>query len=132
MPNRASWDQLINFSNENYFSIGFLQPKESDFPEDSFYLNTTNSQLALSEEYQRQTRPSLLLGTPTPLCSFELSSIKIISHFPRERIESSWWELSEKECSRRDYFLALSKDDQMLWIFQDRMTSQYYLHGYFD
>jgi len=66
------------------------------------------------------------------LDSKKVQEIRFISALPSERIESSWWQMQSKEIKYRDYYFALSQEGQLLWIFQDRLNSKYYLHGYFD
>tara|TARA_B110000503_G_scaffold117987_1_gene178507 strand:+ start:208 stop:1641 length:1434 start_codon:yes stop_codon:yes gene_type:complete len=44
-----------------------------------------------------------------------------------ERIEDNWWATPVS----RDYFIAQRQDRQTLWIFQDRRSRRWYLHGIF-
>lgn len=44
-----------------------------------------------------------------------------------ERIESHWWETA----IARDYFIALSGQQCLCWIYQDRFNKAWYLHGIF-
>jgi protein ImuB len=78
-------------------------------------------------------RPSRLLSRPTPLAIEDLERLKILSSTPIERLENGWWEEEIAHSSqRRDYYFAVSPEGQCLWIFQDLMTDEYFLHGYFD
>ncbi|WP_420427864.1 hypothetical protein [Algiphilus sp.] len=43
-----------------------------------------------------------------------------------ERIETGWWEGEE---IRRDYFVAASDTGARLWVYQDRSSLRWYLHG---
>lgn len=46
-----------------------------------------------------------------------------------ERIESGWW---DGEDIRRDYFIARTPDDAVVWIFRERgAQARWYLHGVF-
>ena len=46
-----------------------------------------------------------------------------------ERIESGWWDGREV---KRDYFVALSRDGALLWIYRERqLDGRWYLHGFF-
>jgi protein ImuB len=130
--------------------MGFLQMEASHFPEKSFKLVTdwpedfhsedlveiNEGALQVKSVYakglQQSPRPSLLLEKPVPLNEYEIHRLRFVSSLPSERIESSWWQITEKELKYRDYYFALSQQGQLLWVFQDRMSSQYYLHGYFD
>lgn len=144
------WRRLISFAKENHCPMGFLQMQASHFPEDSFKLITDKPEKFISQdkltekdqalqvqrtyakELARSPRPSLLMSDPKVLSNYEIQNLRFISKLPIERIESHWWDLTDKEIKNRDYYFALSNDGQMMWVFQDRMTTQYYLHGYFD
>ena len=144
------WRRLISFAKDNHCPMGFLQLQASHFPEDSFRLVTDKPESFIAEDRVKEKdqalqiqrtyaknlakspRPSLLVNEPQPINPTEVRSLRFISRLPSERIESHWWDLSDKELKNRDYYFALSQEGQMLWVFQDRMNSQYYLHGYFD
>jgi len=44
-----------------------------------------------------------------------------------ERIEDNWWQ----EPVSRDYYIATDKSNQRYWVFRDRLTQQWYVHGVF-
>jgi protein ImuB len=44
-----------------------------------------------------------------------------------ERIEDNWWQ----EPVSRDYYIAADKGGQRYWVFRDRLTQQWYVHGAF-
>ncbi len=77
-------------------------------------------------------RPTRLLDHPIPLMIEEVERLKILSSTPIERLESAWWEDATPLPPRRDYYFAVSPEGQCLWIFQDPLTDEYFLHGYFD
>jgi protein ImuB len=144
------WRRLISFAKQSNCEMGFLQIEASHFPEKSFSLVTewpedfhsedlvemNEGALQVKSVYakalQQSPRPSLLLEKPVALNEYEIRRLRFVSSLPSERIESSWWQVAEKELKYRDYYFALSQQGQLLWVFQDRMSSQYYLHGYFD
>lgn len=74
-------------------------------------------------------RPTRILKEPFPLSLEELRQFKILSSNPIERLETDWWETRE---IRRDYFFAISKEGECVWIFKDLTSGEYFLHGYFD
>ena len=79
----------------------------------------------------RQDRPLWLLQRPVPLRSSEArsyyrGSIELSSG--PERIESGWW---DEQDVGRDYFTAVSSHGQKLWIFRDRHSRVWHLHGLF-
>lgn len=68
----------------------------------------------------RVDRPLWLFDPPRPL----QDSPSLIGQ--TERIETGWWEGSE---IRRDYFVAASDTGARLWVYQDRASLRWYLHG---
>jgi protein ImuB len=76
-------------------------------------------------------RPLWLLPAPLPLSSAEAhryyrGSVDLDSS--AERIESGWWD-GRDAC--RDYYAAQSSRDERLWIYRDRRSFDWYLHGLF-
>lgn len=45
-----------------------------------------------------------------------------------ERIESGWW---DGQPASRDYFVARSRRGELLWVYRDHRTPEWYLHGVF-
>lgn len=144
------WRRLISFAQQENCRMGFLQYKSHHFPEQSYELSTDLPQHLLAQDtitkqqdaiqikaayakgLQRSPRPTLLLKKPKPLTSQEVRGLQFLSKIPTERIESQWWQISAQDLKHRDYYFALSQQEQLLWVFQDRINSQVYLHGYFD
>ncbi len=80
-------------------------------------------------------RPTRLLNEPQALTIEELATLKILSSTPIERLEHAWWDddvEAQRLSLRRDYYFAVSSEGQCLWIYQDLMTDEYFVHGYFD
>ena len=76
-------------------------------------------------------RPLWLLPGPLPLSSTEASryyrgAVELRS--AAERIESGWWD--ERDVGR-DYYAAVSSGGERLWVFRDRRSRDWYLHGLF-
>ena len=79
----------------------------------------------------RPDRPLWLLPEPVPL-----SSLAARSHYRGslemcsgpERIESGWW---DDQDVGRDYYTAVSSHGQRVWIFRDRHSRAWHLHGLF-
>lgn len=144
------WRRLISFAQQAECEMGFLQVEASHFPEKSYRLKTdwpqefrsqdvvemSQSAIQVKSVYAKglakSPRPSLLLQIPLPMTQVMLQKLKMVSRIPTERIESSWWEFSKNEHKSRDYYFGLSQDGQLLWLYQDRQTKNYFLHGYFD
>lgn len=53
-------------------------------------------------------------------------SLTIISGI--ERVESGWW---EDGAAVRDYYMARTLRNELLWIYQERHSGHWYLHGIF-
>jgi protein ImuB len=144
------WRRLISFAHQAECEMGFLQIEASHFPEKSYRLKSdwpeefkpkdivemSGSAIQVksvyAKELEKSPRPSLLLKVPLPMSSTMLSKLQMVSRIPVERIESSWWDRSKEEHKIRDYYFALSQEGQLLWLYQDRASKYYYLHGYFD
>jgi protein ImuB len=45
-----------------------------------------------------------------------------------ERIESGWW---DGKGVARDYYVASQPHGARLWVFQERQSKRWYLHGVF-
>jgi protein ImuB len=76
-------------------------------------------------------RPLWLLPIPLPLGSIEAhryyrGSVELGSS--AERIESGWWD-GRDAC--RDYYAASSSGGERLWIYRDRRSLAWHLHGLF-
>ena len=76
-------------------------------------------------------RPLWVLPSPLPLSSCEAQShyqgsLRLRSD--PERIETGWWDDDDVS---RDYYTAVGECGQKLWIYQDRLSAEWYLHGIF-
>jgi protein ImuB len=77
-------------------------------------------------------RPVWLLNEPLPLDEplsmpqWHRSSV-VLEQGP-ERIESGWW---DGKGVARDYFVASQPHGARLWVFQERQSKRWYLHGVF-
>jgi protein ImuB len=140
------WRRLISFAQQAEIEMGFLQIEPSHLPETSYSFKTdwpkefspknlvewSDDAIQVKSVYSKglsqSPRPSLLLKEPMRLSQIMIETLKVLTRFPTERIESSWWKKSQE----RDYYFAISRKGQLLWVFQDLQTENYYLHGYFD
>jgi protein ImuB len=76
-------------------------------------------------------RPVWLLDEPLRLTERELASWRQAGPAPEaepERIESGWW---DGKGVARDYYVVRQGSGAKLWIFQERQTGGWYLHGVF-
>ena len=76
-------------------------------------------------------QPPWLLNEPVPLRVVdempEYGGPLRLHSLPR-RIESGWWDGYD---IARDYFVALSRAGERLWVFRDRRSGRWFLHGLF-
>ena len=82
---------------------------------------------------QMPHRPAWLLHQPLPLA---MQQHRPAYHGPLqllcgpERIEAGWWEEAPSSIVQRDYFIARSPQQSLLWIFRTP-AHDWYLHGFF-
>ena len=136
-------NQLISLFRQNQVEIGYLKAPEEIMPEDSWAVveeyeepEEEQSLVVNGESFQLKTvysdalkfspRPNLILKNPKRLSQSQVKRFEFIQ--PIERLEDSWWH----ESRGRDYFWAKSAHGENLWVYFDRVESQYFVHGYFD
>jgi protein ImuB len=76
-------------------------------------------------------RPLWLLETPLLLDSHSgrpFSQGWLACETGPERIETGWW---DGQHIRRDYYVTHNPQGARLWVFRDRRTGAWYLHGMF-
>ncbi len=69
----------------------------------------------------KMPRPVWLLDEPVPLCKPDILQ-------GPERIESGWW---DGKGVARDYYVARQSHGARLWVFQERRSKRWYMHGVF-
>ena len=103
----------------------WLEKRSSSVPETT----TISSRL--------RCRPLRLLRAPQPLSVGHLSAEGLPTHVDRspvvringpERIESGWWRASD---AKRDYYRLDLANGASLWVFCDRSSDRWFLHGLF-
>lgn len=112
-------------------SIKKLTGKDGHLPEEVGNCSTNDhSTQANTITTQTKRRPLWLMPEPQPLQQRQRGLywhgyLKLIQG--PERIEDNWW----KEPVSRDYYLAEKTNGDMIWIFLDRLCSQWFVHGVF-
>jgi protein ImuB len=83
----------------------------------------SNAAAGIDEENidQKLPRPVWLLNEPLPLAKPEILQ-------GPERIESGWW---DGKGVARDYYIARHPQGVRLWVFQERQSKRWYVHGVF-
>lgn len=74
---------------------------------------------------QNNQQPLWLFTQPKPL---QLNRHLKLQTIPM-RIESGWW---DNQDIARDYYLAINAKGQRLWVYQDRRSQKWFVHGRFD
>lgn len=151
------WQRLISFAQQSQIEVGFLELVPQHFPENSYHLKPDWPRVLEAQDHiEREDtaiqvksvyakallntpRPTLLLEQPKSLSTGELRKFRKLSFFPTERLEASWWSRLRdalknegQSPSDRDYYFAVSDAGELVWIYHDRQSKNYYLHGYFD
>ena len=144
-------DRLVSLLTQAGLQAGFYHLREALLPEETFSLQT-HSAPAFSPQVDQHLheggglrllpahsaaltfapRPNRILQKPALLARQGRANLKILSRFPVERIEGAWWEGLLAGPVQRDYFFAISNHGQRMWIFQERASERWYVHGYFD
>lgn len=136
-------NQLISLFRQNEVEIGYLKAPAEILPEDSWAItdefeeNEVDQPLVVngesfqlkpiySDALKSAPRPNLILKQPKRLSSSQVMRFEFVQAI--ERLEDSWWH----ESRGRDYYWAKSQRGENLWVYFDRVESQYFLHGYFD
>lgn len=158
VSDREKLDQLVSVFHQASLTTGFLKPVDEVMPEDAWAVTSdfeayepVEDVVEFSEEngtddavtvggrsfqirpsygagLSRAPRPTRLLRKPRSLSAREVDRFQFLSQQPIERLEDSWWESSRG----RDYYFALSPKGEFVWLYYDRIETQYYLHGFFD
>lgn len=83
-------------------------------------------------EPTRAARPGWLLPTPRPLPirhGHPWHSETIACQGQPERLETGWW---DGQRVTRDYWIGQGESGRRYWVFQDRGSGEWFLHGWFD
>lgn len=142
------WQRFMSFAAMTGVQVGFLEKRPGLYPENTVAFKQAEINLvevkdaveaaadalrlkpAYAKGLQQAPRPSLLLKTPRPLGDLEMSGMRFLTPLPIERLIGEWWkEILEPG---RDYYFAVAGRGQVLWIFRDRQTRTFFLHGAFD
>jgi protein ImuB len=128
-----SWQQLVDRlrSRLGKMSVQGISNAEDHRPEHCSIISEPGTRQL---ELEFAERPFWLLPVPRPL-----PEVGAVPHHEGplellagpERIESGWWDGQE---ALRDYFVARSSTQALLWIYRERRPSrlgQWYLHGLF-
>ena len=83
--------------------------------------------------FSESHRPVWLFARPLALSTqserpFYRGPLRLLSG--PERIEAGWWEAQSDAVAQRDYFIARSRQETLLWVFRTP-EHRWYLHGLF-
>lgn len=127
----GDWPRLIErlrarLGNEAVHSVAVAPEHRPELAQRSVEPGTGQLQLDFGE------RPFWLLGAPRPI-----KEVASVPHYQGpltllagpERIESGWW---DGEDVARDYFVARTPDDALVWVYRERGQAEgWFLHGVF-
>lgn len=108
-------------------AVNQLALRDAHLPEDSLYASYTNPESVKKYKAYSQ-RPFWLMQEPQPIRQeqgllYWNGPLELING--PERIEDNWWH----QPTSRDYYVARQDDGQPLWLYQDRHTRLWYVHG---
>ena len=110
-----------------------LQPRAEHRPELAWEKKSPGDRSNKDVFYPNPMRPLWLLPQPQPLKEeatrlyYQNQPLSLIAG--PERIESGWWDGADV---KRDYFIARTPHEALLWIYRDRQwPGAWYLHGIF-
>lgn len=111
-------------------AIHHVNSRPEHLPEHCSYTDTERADPPTPIPHGTQ-RPFWLLSQPQPIQRrqgqlYWHGPLKVL-HGP-ERIEDNWWQSPVS----RDYYIAQGENGEPLWIFQNRHSRRWYLHGLFD
>ncbi len=130
--NEISRYQLVDRlkSRLGLYAVGYLGYCSENLPEESI-IETTSPYSGFRVEHDiLKQRPFWLFSKPHPIQQKgkELiwnGPLKIV--YGPERIEDKWWDIP----TSRDYYIAHNRQKQPIWIYQDRYSRRWYVHGLF-
>jgi protein ImuB len=137
---------VVRLGKERIRKIKFYQ---SHIPEKSFSYSAINKaeknpEAAFSfNPHSVKTRPfyiltqpelvtviALLPDRPPAWIKWRSESFRIVRGLGPERISAEWWlQTAGTETGERDYFKILDQNGRWLWIFRDKLSGQWFLHG---
>jgi protein ImuB len=107
----------IRLGKEAVFGIA---PAADHRPELAWRLCEAGEEAKLPSGLQR---PLWLLPKPVPC-----DEARLVSRSGPERIESGWWDGGDVA---RDYYVAQQRNGSRLWVYRDRASGIWYVHGLF-
>jgi protein ImuB len=149
-PGNASQQQCDEFLNNTILQLGRgnvtqVALHESHIPENSYSFvpvdqtseNLVNSRhknlrypSCILKHPQRISALSLLPDAPPTRITWQGKRLDIVKGEGPERIAEEWWRNKlGSGCSEREYFRVQDQTGRWLWVFRDRESMDWYLHG---
>lgn len=104
--------------------------RNEHLPERASVVRSPTAAVAGTSPPAAAPRPVWLLAAPAPVAQrngrLDWDGPLTLLHGP-ERIESDWW----RAPARRDYYLARHGDGRRCWLYRDRGTGAWFVHGLF-
>jgi len=115
-------------------AVQYIRVRDEHIPEYAHQNSTETPSKSHKAQAPSRTVPSRPVWLLSPPVTTQSSKAKEWIHgeltlmLGPERIEDYWWEHSQ--C--RDYYIALDEQRYRFWVFRDRHTQEWFLHGIFD
>lgn len=124
-PKQALLDRLK--SRMGLKAVQYLTIRDAHLPEENQYWSDQPEPLKPTRHLPNQ-RPFWLLREPQPLSQQDSQLFwngPLTLLYGPERIEDNWWQRPVS----RDYYIAQQGNGQPIWLFQDRHSGRWYVHG---
>jgi len=111
-------------------AVTHIYERAEHLPEFCSYADP-NQLTTKADDASTRNRPFWLLTAPQPISQrgnqlYWMDALDIVKG--PERLEDYWW----SQPTSRDYYIAKTGSGQPVWIFQDRHSRCWFLHGLFD
>ena len=121
-----------------------FQPNDTHIPENSFSVVPAQSAVGIKTAWKKlrathsaPRRPLRMFTRPEPINTVAITQLNwrrasraIIQHVGPERIAMEWWR-HEKIQPERDYFRMEDEEGRRYWLYRNKATEQWFLHGLF-
>ncbi|MDG0979642.1 MAG: DNA polymerase Y family protein [Halieaceae bacterium] len=129
IPKQALSDRLR--TRLGHQAVQHIRRRDEHIPEYAHQFTSELPSATTTHTEVRAARPLWLLNPPVSTTSKQAKQWvhgDITLMLGPERIEDYWWESSQ--C--RDYYIAIDTEHYRFWVFRDRRSQQWYLHGIFE
>jgi protein ImuB len=133
--------------------VSYAYVKDSHVPEDAYSYGSVADDAKLTHArsvrhpaplYTPHERPTLMFTPPEPITTIAMlpdrppsriqwrnTQLAIQAGFGPERIAPEWWrgDIQRSTFSERDYFTIQDSSGRWLWVYRERSTQAWFIHG---